>query len=56
MQMLHLIFQEGANVNHQHSQTDISPLMVAAAQGMDTHVQRLLRLGADPKLVCRRTK
>lgn len=52
MQLLHLIMQEGGNVNYRHIQSGITPLMVAAAKGLDADVRRLLRLNADTSLTC----
>lgn len=45
MQIMHIILQNDGNVNHAHSKTGITALMVAAAKGAS--VERLLRLGAD---------
>lgn len=48
MQIMHIILQNDGDVNHRHSRTGVTPLMVAAAKGMS--VERLLRLGADATL------
>ncbi|XP_071845788.1 3'-5' RNA helicase YTHDC2-like isoform X2 [Apostichopus japonicus] len=50
LQMLILIMNENVSVNFQHSQTSVTPLMVAAAKGNTDTVEKLLTLGANVHL------
>ena len=49
-QILHLIFNENVKIDYRHSETTMTTLMVASARGFANLVERLLDLGADPKL------
>ncbi|BES97417.1 HA2 [Nesidiocoris tenuis] len=46
-QILHLIFSENISVDYQHSETGVTPLMVAAARGSIETVEQLLYYGAN---------
>ncbi|KAJ8029622.1 3'-5' RNA helicase YTHDC2 [Holothuria leucospilota] len=50
LQVLILIMNESVSVNFQHTQTSVTPLMAAAAQGNMDIVERLLHLGANVHL------
>ena len=49
-QILHFIFNENVCIDYRHSETTMTTLMVASARGFSNLVERLLELGADPKL------
>lgn len=46
-QIFHLILSENVSVDYQHSQTSITPLMIAAGRGYTAVVEQLLNLGAN---------
>lgn len=46
-QIFHLILSENVSVDYQHSETSITPLMVAAGRGFTAIVEQLLNLGAN---------
>lgn len=46
-QMLYLIIKENVSVDYQHSETGVTPLMVACGRGCVTTVEQLLHLGAN---------
>ncbi|PSN46949.1 putative ATP-dependent RNA helicase YTHDC2 [Blattella germanica] len=46
-QLLHLILSENVSVDYQHSQTSVTPLMVAAGRGCLNTAEQLLNLGAN---------
>ncbi|KAL1110287.1 hypothetical protein AAG570_008364 [Ranatra chinensis] len=47
-QMLYMIQSENVPVDYQHSETGITPLMVAGARGSTEIIEQLFVLGADP--------
>ncbi|CAB4014969.1 probable ATP-dependent RNA helicase YTHDC2 isoform X1 [Paramuricea clavata] len=49
-QILHLIMNEGINVDYRHSETNATSLMVCAGRGSLDMVEQLLNLGANPDL------
>lgn len=49
-QIFHLILYENVNVDHAHSDTGATALMVASGRGCVAQMQQLLSLGADPNL------
>ncbi|XP_078314413.1 3'-5' RNA helicase YTHDC2-like [Crassostrea virginica] len=49
-QLIHLIKSENVSVDYQHSETSLSPLMIAAARGFAAIVEHLLSFGANVKL------
>lgn len=49
-QLIHLIKSENVSVDYQHSETSLSPLMIAAARGFTAIVEHLLTFGANVKL------
>ncbi|XP_049836121.1 3'-5' RNA helicase YTHDC2-like isoform X3 [Schistocerca gregaria] len=51
-QLLHLMLSENVSVDYQHSETGVSPLMVAAGRGCLNTAEQLLSLGAN---VCLRS-
>ncbi|XP_066993237.2 3'-5' RNA helicase YTHDC2 [Anabrus simplex] len=46
-QLLHLILSENVSVDYQHSETSVTPLMVAAGRGCLNTAEQLLGLGAN---------
>ncbi|KAK0178149.1 hypothetical protein PV328_002126 [Microctonus aethiopoides] len=46
-QLLHLILSENISVDYQHSNTSVTPLMVAAGRGSINTTEQLLNLGAN---------
>lgn len=46
-QIFNLVCYENVNVDYTHSETGVTPLMVAASRGFLTHMKQLLSLGAD---------
>ncbi|XP_060581690.1 3'-5' RNA helicase YTHDC2-like [Ruditapes philippinarum] len=47
-QVFYLIASENVSVDYQHSETTVTPLMIAAGRGFIDIVDQLLTLGADP--------
>ncbi|XP_022100852.1 probable ATP-dependent RNA helicase YTHDC2 [Acanthaster planci] len=47
-QLMHLILNENVSVDYTHSETSVTPLMLAAGRGKVEAVERLLSLGANP--------
>ncbi|XP_029941306.1 3'-5' RNA helicase YTHDC2 isoform X2 [Salarias fasciatus] len=47
VQIFSLIFSEGVSVDYAHSETGITPLMVAAGRGFLPQMEELLSVGAD---------
>ncbi|XP_045156414.2 3'-5' RNA helicase YTHDC2-like [Mercenaria mercenaria] len=47
-QVFYLIASENVSVDYQHSETTVTPLMIAAGRGFIDIVEQLLAIGADP--------
>lgn len=45
--LLHIILSENVSVDYQHTETTLTPLMVAAARGCENTTEQLLNLGAN---------
>ncbi len=49
-QIIHLILNENVHVDHQHSDTSMTALMIASARGYVNLVEQLLEFGAEADL------
>ncbi|XP_043278621.1 3'-5' RNA helicase YTHDC2-like [Venturia canescens] len=49
-QLMHLLLSENVSVDYQHTQTSVTPLMVAAGRGCLNTTEHLLNLGANLKI------